>query len=126
MTSGRDLAQQVGARVRAVRRERGMTLRELGARLTPPVTGHALTYMEAGQTKCDIGRLAAIAAVLGTDVPALLGPALAPPPGCESAAVTRLRRENDRLRTALRLIGAQAEMAAGLAADDGDVVRSER
>ena len=37
-----------------------------------------------------------------------------------------LAREVDRLRTALRLIGAQAEIAAGLAGGDGDVVRSER
>lgn len=42
------------------------------------------------------------------------------------AEVDRLRRENDRLRTALRLIGAQAEIAAGLAGGDGDVGRSER
>lgn len=124
--SDRTLARQVGARLRAVRRERGLTLRELGARLSPPVTYATLVYVEAGQTKCDLDRLAAIAAALGTDVQTLLGPALAPPPGCESAAVTRLRRENDRLRTALRLIGAQAEIAAGLAGDDGDVVRSER
>ena len=34
-----------------------------------------------------------------------------------------LAREVDRLRTALRLIGAQAEIAAGLATDDGEAGR---
>lgn len=118
--SGRVLAQQVGARLRAVRRERGVTLRELGARLTPPVTGPALTYVETGKTACDLDRLAAIAVALGTDVRALFGPALTPSPGCEAAQVARLRQENDRLRTALRLIGAQAELAAGLASGAGE------
>jgi len=60
--------RQLGARVRAGRRDRGLTQDDVAARLSPPVTRASIANLELGQQRVLVHTLVQLAHIL--DVPA--------------------------------------------------------
>ncbi len=109
-----DLLQRVGARVRALRHQRGWTLKELAA--AAGLSVRFVSQLEGGQANIAIGRLDAVARALGADLAALV--AEPTPPGDPRAELLRLLdgRTPDELRRCLRslrlLLGVNGDAGA--------------
>jgi XRE family aerobic/anaerobic benzoate catabolism transcriptional regulator len=74
--TARSALQTVARNVRALRRGQALTLRELAGRAS--VSERFLVSVEAGSANVSVGRLADIAAALGSSLPALVGDGSAP------------------------------------------------
>jgi transcriptional regulator with XRE-family HTH domain len=59
-------------RIRDVRREKGLTLAEVGARCTPPTTAQTIGRLETGMRNLSLGWMNRIAAALGVEPELLL------------------------------------------------------
>jgi XRE family aerobic/anaerobic benzoate catabolism transcriptional regulator len=114
-----DLLVALGRRARAIRQERGWTLRAVAERsgLSP----RFLVQLEAGRGNISVRRLADVARALGTTPAALLSSAEPPPPrvvallGLRGAGKTTIgRRLARRLRAAFVELDHRIEQAANL------------
>ena len=72
------LNERLGAHVRSLRLQAGLSQADLGARMTPPMEPESVSRLERGKRSISMPRLESFAQALGTDADAILADTLRP------------------------------------------------